>query len=160
MPIGGQLPPKCVKSNQPTEQFLKRNLTWYPPWIALTIFLAWPIFLILVLIMQKKATVFIGLTPQWRTRRIKRILIAWGLALAGVALFIAGISLVDPPSAYSTLGGTLLALSPISLLSGILFGLIGCRLVYPKKIDDRFIWLKGVCPEYLADLPNWPGPRA
>jgi hypothetical protein len=158
MPVGGQLPPKCVKSNVPTEEFLKRNLTWYPPWIAATILIAWPVFLILVLILQKKATVFIGLTPEWKTKRIIRMLVAWGLVLLGFAVFIGGLALLNGP--LEQVGGTLMAMSPFAIFGGALYGLFACRMVYPKKIDDRFIWLKGVCPAYLADLPPWTGPRA
>ena len=24
------------------------------------------------------------------------------------------------------------------------------------KLTDKYIWLKGICPEYLAELPKWP----
>jgi hypothetical protein len=158
MPIGGQLPPKCVKSNVPTDQFLKRNMVWYPPWIALTIFIATPIYIVLALSLQKKATVFIGLTPEWKTKRLIRMLIAWGSVLLGAASFIAGLALLE--GSLKSLSPVLLILAPVGLLTGIFVGLYGCRMVYPKKIDDRFIWLKGVCPAYLADLPPWTGPRA
>jgi hypothetical protein len=159
MQIGAPLPPKCVKSNQPTERFLKRSLTWYPPWLGLTILIATPLFVLLVLILQKKATIFIGLTPEWRTRRLQRMAIAWGLVLLGVGLFFCGILLLNATDVIATLGGWLMGLSPLTILGGIIYGNYACRMVYAKRIDDRFIWLKGVCPEYLAVLPAWPGPR-
>jgi hypothetical protein len=158
IPIGAQLPPKCVKSNVPTESFLKRNLVWYPPWITLTILIAMPVYLVLVLVLQKKATVFIGLTPQWKTKRLIRILIAWGLGLGGFVSMFGGFALMD--SQFEGLGVLLVIMMPLGILAGALFGLYACRMVHPKKIDDSFIWLQGVCPAYLAELPAWPGPRA
>ena len=42
---------------------------------------------------------------------------------------------------------------------GIIYGQYGSRLVHPKKIDEQFIWLKGVHPDFLAKYPEWPYPN-
>jgi hypothetical protein len=153
---GAPLPPKCIKTNQPTDQFLKRNLTWYPPWIAFTLLFAWPVFVILALVMQKKSTVYLGLTPQWMRRRRSRVLTTWALVFGGIGLFAVGVVNVNQ---FETAGGIGMMSGMVMLLSSAIYGVAYARLVVPAKIDDRFTWLKGVCREYLADLPQWPGTR-
>jgi len=32
-------------------------------------------------------------------------------------------------------------------------------IVVPKRISKTHVWLKGVHPDYLADLPEWPGEK-
>ncbi|HTN74874.1 MAG TPA: hypothetical protein VL096_06490 [Pirellulaceae bacterium] len=151
------LPDRCVKSNQPTKRRLKRNLVWYPKWLLITLLGGWLPYVILVLVLQKKATIQIGLTEEWLSRRWQRIGIAWGLVLLGFALFAGGIAMLDQ---VEVLGGVMMLSAIFMLLGGAIYGLMSARMVYPKKIDDRFVWLQGVAPEYLAELPIWTGPRA
>lgn len=151
-----RLPARCIKSNEPSERSLKRNLVWYPQWIILTILIAWPIFLVLALILQKKATIEIGLTEAWVRRRRQRIAITWGVALLGVALFAIAIALLDATDG----GSSILMLAALAALIGaLIYGTTAARLVSPTKIDDRFVYLKGACAEYLAQFPEWPGTR-
>jgi hypothetical protein len=150
-----KLPGRCVKSNEPTDRFLKRKLVWYPPWIALTILLAWPVFLILALVMQKRAQVDIGLTPEWIGRRRMRIATAWGLVLLGFFTFFGAIAWAADADWF----GLVLAGGVLMGFVGIIYGSVGARMVYPTKIDDQFVWLKGVCREFLDELPPWPGKR-
>jgi hypothetical protein len=42
------------------------------------------------------------------------------------------------------------------ILSGIIYGKLGSRILAPAKITDRFVWLKGVHPDYLDSLPEFP----
>jgi len=49
-------------------------------------------------------------------------------------------------------------LFPVLLLIGALVGLYGCRVVYPKKIDSHFVFLKGTCAEFRKRFPEWPNP--
>lgn len=39
---------------------------------------------------------------------------------------------------------------------GLVWLVLAARFVKVKKIDDRFVWLKGINREYLATLPAWP----
>src|SRR3954462_6429467 len=59
------LPPICIKSNQYATQWLKRNLQWHTSWIALTILISPLIYIIVALIMTKRATISIPLTDEW-----------------------------------------------------------------------------------------------
>lgn len=153
---GTPLPPRCIKSNQPTDKSLKRNLVWYPPWIAVTVLFAWPIFLVLVLALQKKATIHVGLSDEWMARRRTRVAIVWGLALLGVATFAGGIAMLDH---IEYAGGFMMLASLLILIGALIYGTTAARLVTATKIDDRFVYLKGACAAYLGELPEWPGTR-
>jgi hypothetical protein len=37
----------------------------------------------------------------------------------------------------------------------IIYGLVASRLVAPTRITKDYVWLKGVHPDFLAELPPW-----
>jgi hypothetical protein len=151
------LPPICVKSNQFATQWLKRNLQWHNPWIALTLLISPLIYIIVALIVTKKATIHIGLTEEWFARRRTRMLITTVLALGAIGLFALGIALTNQPGVEA--GGALTILSSVVLLIvALAYGQYACRLIYPQRMDDSYIWLKGVSREFLDRLPVWPYP--
>jgi hypothetical protein len=53
--------------------------------------------------------------------------------------------------------GTPALIGLVLLLAGFIFGVVAARVTYPSRIDDRFVWLKGVNVDYLNQLPAWPG---
>jgi hypothetical protein len=149
-----QLPDICVKTNEPTNGlYLRRRMHWHHPAIFLLILINLILYAVVALILQKKATVDVGLSPSRFTRRRLGIALGWLSALGGVVLFIAGVVMVDT---NSSLGGPLLILSPIVLLVGIIAGSIMAKVVSPKKITDELVILKGVNGEYLNRFPEWP----
>lgn len=147
-----QLPNRCVKSNQPTDLRLQRNLQWHHPMIALTILIGLLVYIILAVILTKKATIHIGLSDEWFAKRRQAILIGWVTALGSIALGVIGIVMVDQVPAC----GWLILVGFITFFVGIIYGAVCARMVSPSRIDDEYVWLKGVCPEYLAELPDWP----
>ena len=149
------LPPICVKSGEPATQWLRRKLAWHPPWIYVFILLHLLLYAIVALIMQKTATIQIGLTDEWMARRRTRMLVAWGVILGGFGLGAAGIFLESNERGEQ---GFIILLLPalIMVLGGAIYGLIACRLVRPERITDQYIWLKGVHPSFLDRLPVWP----
>ena len=54
--------------------------------------------------------------------------------------------------------GFSILLAVILLLGALIYGQYACRLVYPQKIDDSYVWLIGVNREFLDRLPMWPYP--
>lgn len=143
-----QLPDRCVKCNAFTNGRLRRKFSWHHPAIYILIIVAWLIYLIVAMIVRKRATVDLGFCEEHSAKRRTYIWIAWLLALGGVASFVLAILANDSTPA---LIGFLL------LLTAVVFAVITTRLVYPSKIDDRFVWLKGINAEYLNQLPSWPG---
>ena len=148
-----QLPPICVKSGAPSTTWLKRDLSWHHPLCYLGLLAGLIPFVIIALLMTKKATVHIGLSEEWAQRRKTRIMIGWGLGLAGLALFIGGIVLAANEFELGVLG---IPLGFIVGLCGLVAGNSGAAMVTPKKIDDNYVWLKGVHRDVLNMFPEWP----
>lgn len=149
------LPPICVKSNQHAKQWLKRNLQWHNPWVGLTVLISPLIYIIVALIVTKRATIHIGLSEEWFARRKTRMLIAWGIALAGFALGGFGIWIANQPGIEGP-GVLLIVLALFQVIGALIYGQYACRLVYPSRIDDSYVWLKGVDAGFLDRLPAWP----
>lgn len=155
----------CIKSNQPATGQLQRRLSWYPPIIGLTILASPLIFIIIALILTKKATIYIGLSDEWASKRRKRIAICWLLALATVLIGIAGFWMfVDGSGGRAAPGpggidrgglGCIICLVALVVLIGVAIGGNSAKLVTPAKIDNEYVWLKGVHPDFLAKLPEW-----
>jgi hypothetical protein len=146
------LPARCVKSNAPTERRLKRSMYWHHPAIYLSILISILIYVILALILRKSATIYIGLSDEWFAKRHRAMLVGWLLFLASIAMIIVGIGMLDQSDAFPWL----IAASPLVFLFGAIYGLLGARMVAPVRISDEYVWLKGIHPSFLADLPEWP----
>jgi hypothetical protein len=143
-----RLPERCIKCNEFTHGRLTRKLTWHHPAIYILILAGWLIYLIVALIVRKRATVEIGLCDEHRTKRRNNILVTWALVLLGIGgIFLALVAEDGTPA----LIGVLL------LLGAAIYGIAVTRVTAPTKIDDRFVWLRGVNKDYLSQLPEWPG---
>lgn len=150
------LPNRCVKTNQPAARWLELTMVWCHPAILLTL-LAGPLVpLFLTLVLQKKATIRVGLSEKRFARRRSR-------AIIGVSVFAGGMSLI-PGSAmlaeydyYPDLSPWLLVIAVLVVLVGGIYALWGRSVVTATRITRGYVWLKGVHRDYLAVLPEWPG---
>ena len=127
---------------------LKRRLSWHHPAIYLIIIVALLVYLIVALFLRKNAVVEVGLCEKHLARRRQGVLVIWLLLLVGLAGFIMAMVAADATYLLAGLG---------FFLAAIVYGLIAVRVVVPSKIDDKFVWLKGVNRDYLDQLPQWPG---
>ena len=143
-----RLPDRCVKCNQPTQTRLKRNFSWHHPALYLLLLAAWLIYLIVAMIVRKQATVELGLCDEHKQKRRRNILIMWALLLLGVVCFVIAIAVED---------GSPALLGLLLVLGGVIFGIVTTRVAVPSKIDNQFVWLKGINKDYLDLLPQWPG---
>jgi hypothetical protein len=143
------LPQWCIKCNAPTNGLvLKRKLNWHHPAIYLILLVALLIYLIVAMVLRKSATVEIGLCEKHLAKRRQGLWITYILFFLGVGGFVLAIAAEDV---------TYLLVGVVLLLASVIFALAAVRVVVPAKIDDRFVWLKGVNEEYLNRLPQWPG---
>jgi hypothetical protein len=142
------LPNRCVKCNEPTGERLKRKLTWHHPAIYLTILVSILVYAVIALVLRKTATVDVGLCEDHLSTRRRNLAITWLLGIVGLlCLPLAGI-LED---------GTTVAIGLALLLACAIYGIATLRVVVPSKIDDHFVWLRGVNAEYLHEFPQWHG---
>jgi hypothetical protein len=142
------LPLRCVKCNAYTTGRLTRRYSWHHPALYLILLVAWLIYLIVAMIVRQRATVEVGLCEEHQTKRRNAIYATIALALLGVGGIVLAIVAED---------GTPALIGFLLLLAALIFGLIAPRVGYPTKIDERFVWLKGINKEYLEQFPSWPG---
>lgn len=142
------LPDRCVKCNAPTGERLKRKLNWHHPALYLLIFISILVYAIIALVLRKSATVNLGLCEDHLSARRQSIAITWLLGLLAVVSFVVA-SLAEDLT-FAVVGCVL-------LLACAIYGIIKIRVVVPSKIDEHFVWLKGVNANYLHEFPEWQG---
>jgi hypothetical protein len=146
------LPDICLKSNQPATRRLKRTLHWHHPAIFIALLISPLIYIILALVLQKRAIIHMPMTDEWFARRRTRMLIAWGLALFSILLAVGAGVLAE------TIGDAtpLIFISAlVTGLGGLIFGLVSCRMISPQRITDEYVWINGVHPDFLNRLEVW-----
>jgi hypothetical protein len=143
-----ELPPCCVKCGQPVVEMKRRSFYWHHPALYLIALCALLVYLIVAIIVRRKATVTLGLCAEHRRRRRMGIAVGWGSALAGIALAITGGSL-------ESCG--LMSAGLLIFLGGIIAGMFMARVLYPERIDKDFARLKGCGEAFLAMLPEFHG---
>lgn len=148
-----KLPDRCVKTNAPAERWLKRTLYWHHPLVYLTAIAGLLLYVIVALIVRQTAKIQIGLSQAALNRRRLAILLGWILALGAFVLFCFGFTLLDRQTEH---------LAVLAIFGGLFGGLVVVAVsnhiascIRPAKITDEYVWLKGVHPDYLAELPEW-----
>ena len=143
------LPPHCPKCNAPVDRPPRKwTYYWHHPAIYLTILAGLLIYVIVALVVRQKGAVYFSLCPRHRTRRVLGLLIGWIGGLGGVVVAIAGAA--NQSAAIGILGIVIFIVGIVAALSA--------RVLYPNRIDEHFVWLKGASPQYLDLLPPVPMP--
>jgi hypothetical protein len=151
-----RLPDRCVKTNDPTAERLNRKLSWHHPAIYLALLFNIIIYVVLASVLRHQAAIQIGLGPEGLAWRRKVIAISWSGIIASIAAFIAAFQF-DPDVSPQIFVPLLLG-GIFGTLGFAIFGLTCARVVAAKRIDHHYVWLKGVCPDYLNQLPEFPYP--
>jgi hypothetical protein len=144
------LPGRCVKCNAPTRHTLKRNLRWHHPAIYISILGSLLLYVVLSLVLSKSATIHVGLCETHAAARKRDIIISCFLVLMSFASFYFAVAAEDM---------NLFFVGAIVFLGGVIYGIVRTKVVAPKKIDDRFVWLTGVNDNYLRQFPYWDAAR-
>jgi hypothetical protein len=150
-------PDRCVKTNRPAElRRIRQGLYWQPIW-------ALPLQLLALLGLShvttpgaKEAIVSVGVCDEVLRARRRRFVVAGLILLAGFTAMICGILTIPQgfAGALAIVGGILV------VCFGLFFYMHASLIVSPKRITDEIIWIKGVHPDFLAELPEWPGENA
>jgi hypothetical protein len=148
------MPPVCIKTGQPTDKYLARELRWHHPLIYLGLLLGILPYLIGALLTQKKHRIRVYMTPQLMKRRRIGITLACVGAFGGIAAVIAGAVNAND---NETLAGILFLIGVLGFLVGLILALIYSNPISAARIDDEHIWIKGAGKPFLATLPEWIG---
>ena len=151
----GRLPDVCVKSGVKTGERLKRKMSWHNPWIALTILAGLLVYVILALVLTKRATIDLPLCETEKAKRRKMLGILWVIGLACLGLFIGGLyfAIDQTFGRGSTLPVPIIILGAVGGIITLIMGQKVAGVVKPTKITDTHVWLKGVHPSILENLP-------
>ncbi|MGE5191571.1 MAG: hypothetical protein ACM3U2_03660 [Deltaproteobacteria bacterium] len=148
-----QLPFVCVKTNRPADAWLLRKLYWHNAWIYLLILISIWAYVIVALIVRQSAKINVGLCRDQIIRRRWTIAGAWLAVVGGVVMIFVGVANSQPGNAawVASVAGLIL------VLAGAIAGATLARIVAPTRITKQYVWMKGIHPEFLASLPDFPG---
>jgi hypothetical protein len=148
---GTALPVRCAKCGGPvTGRHIPRTLYWHQPWVYVLIIVSLPVYIIVSLIVRKKAKLAIPVCEEHRRKRNVAILVSWLLVVLALAGFTAAIAQDSGLWAMVGLG---------LVVASIVLGLWKGTLVSAKKIDGDYVWVNGFSKEYLESLPEFPDYR-
>ena len=143
------LPDRCIKCNRPANgQRLKRTVYWHNPIYYVLIFVGVLLYFIVAMFVRWQATVQVPLCETHMARRRILLIAGWLLFLLGIGGFIVAIAANE--LAVSLLG-------VLGIFIGFILLIASARTILPVKMDERFVWLKGISKDYLNQLPQWGG---
>jgi hypothetical protein len=140
------LPSRCVKCNAPSIRHFKRKVEWYPRWVLVVFLLIRIVGIILYFCLRKRATIYIGLCEDHLNKRRFGMLVSGLVMMVGIFMFFSQMS-SDPNFGLITLG-LLLGLTGLCLLVTIY------RTISATKIQEPYVWVKGVSQDFLNELPS------
>lgn len=147
------LPDRCVKTNQPAYgRRIRMRFNWCHPLALLGLFLWLVGAMVLYFIFRQTAVVELGVSESVHSRRRS-------FELGGTLAFCAGILMMFSPALlpYPIDISPFVALSGLILLiGGLVVAQLGSTLITAKRITRDHVWLKGVHPDYLDMLAEWP----
>ena len=144
---GASLPTdRCVKCDQPSDgKPVMRKLAWHEPGLALLILIGVLVYVIVVLIVDKRARVTFGVCRRHRVRRRWAIFCGWMSIPIGFAIGYAGAVASRPELMLAGFAAFLV----LAITGGTLAPFLSA-----SKIDDHYVTLKGCGPEYLRNFPE------
>lgn len=138
------LPNRCVKCNAPAIKLLKRTVEWYPRYVILIFILIRIVGLILYFILRKRVTVYIGLCEAHLNRRRIGVITGLSLFMLGLITFFGALTNENFPLALPGL---------LFVLVGIIVMALTWRVVSASKIQEPYVWVKGIHRDFLETLP-------
>ena len=148
------LPNRCVKTNGTENLKVKKiTLRWHNPMIYLTILAGLLVYVIVALICTKKATIEVSVSRRILTRRLIFLIATWVCTFVGIYAFGYGIVISGSVSNTDNIG-LIIMFSVLMFITAAIVYLIGGRILTASKIDDYYVWIKGVNSEYLSGFPQ------
>ena len=151
-----RLPHRCVKTGEPTtSRGIIKRFSWYNPWLVLVILLNLLIFIVLAIVLSKRATIEVPLSDNEKGKRSIWLIGCWVAGLGGMTEIFFGIYLLGGANAGPA-GLVAIVTGIILILAALIVGQAKSRVLRPTKITDTHIWLRGVHESILSELPSLP----
>ena len=151
-----RLPNVCLLTGRPATKWVEREVSYYPAAVHLVLLVGIVPYVFYLLNLSTVVKIEIGLCERCFERQRLRLFfgkLLGGLGTAGI-LGAISLGLITKEHEVATV---LIFLSAVIGTAGLALFLWGGRLVTAKKIDEDYIWLRGVDQDFLATLPKWPG---
>lgn len=136
---------RCYKCNAPTEIVKRKNLVWHHPALYFTLLGGIFIYVILVLILRKRAAVEFGICPACNNRRTLWLCIWTSAILGSIPLFVYSVNVME---------GLWAILGAVILIAGAVGATVCAPIGIPKYIDDYRIVLGGSGESYRNTFPE------
>jgi len=152
---------RCLKCAAPTQGYrdrFSRTVSWHRRIWFLLVFISWPLYLIAYFIVRHRARLTVALCPLHRRKRARAITVAWLCAILGLGSMIVAGMMSEPETASKRLVAIAFIAGLVLFFVGLVIGAVGSQVLVPKRIDEHFVWLSRISPDYLATLPDWNAP--
>lgn len=140
------LPDRCIKCNAPTTTHLRRKLQWHHPALYLLIVISILVYAVVAMVVRKTAVVRVGLCKEHFESRKLSMIITVLLAFVGMLSVGAAVQLETPILGVIGFG---------LVIAAAVYGTTTIRVIAPTKIDEHFVWIKGVNVDFLQEFPEW-----
>jgi hypothetical protein len=148
-----RLPEVCMACGEPSDTHVKKNFSWFPPWVGITILAGLLPYMILAAVLTKRMSVSVPVCDRHRGHFWKRTLLIWmslALWLVGSGLiFVLTMALLPPKEQDGAFG-----LSCFAFIGGLIAAIVVIWFaqnsgIRPKEITDRDITLIGVDDRFI-----------
>ena len=145
-------PARCLKTNLPTTLFVRTKLTWTHPafWLAILLCVCWPLFIVAMILIGVLATrrvvLHLPVLDEVLAKQ-RRTILKCMIAVAASFIFFPLGRLMDNELPFFA---GFLMLFAVGLVAQIYVPLISVQ-----RIDRNYVYINGVCPEFLAELPDF-----
>ena len=152
------LPDVCIQCGEPATVSVRRNFSWYPPWVIALVLAGVLVAAIVAIVLTKKMLVQVPMCDRhkshWSTRTMWTFLcfaVVASAAIGGIALLAAN----DNGPRKDDMVGWVCGGSALALLLWLfLVAILQSTAIRPKLITDRKITLVKVHPEFVRALED------
>ncbi len=143
------LPDRCVLCNAPAEgKRIKKTLMWHNPAWYLLILFNLILYVLVAMIISKRAKVAAGICPRHRKRRTRAFLIGWLVLLVSTVLLPLATTISDPT--LSTVG---VGVALVLMIGSVIFLLFRTNFLSPKRITKTHVIIGNAGAAFLNSLP-------
>lgn len=155
MSRGATFPDRCVVTNQPAEKWLDRKLYWEPPWVKLSAVIP-PAYVVFAFMYLEPIAVGFALTSAAASRRYWKMMVRLLLLFGGIAGgFWALLNQRDLPDSVLP---WLLLLDFVTIVGSAFWYCRARDVLRVRRTNVDYVWLSGVHPAFLSELPPFPHP--
>ena len=150
----GVLPPVCVRCGADADRTVRKAFSWYPPWVNVLILAGLLPWLVVVLLMTKRMTVYAPVCDEHKNHWLVRGLVSNGAAILGtvalIGLICGGILVADNNRAnadfamYGVVGG-IAVFVPLLIVAVV----VSKGTIRATEITDEEIRLTGVADAFI-----------